>query len=128
MEDLINIFLDDDQNRAALLHQRMPAKELQRTFWVKNVEETLDLLINYRERLQYVSLDHDLGGESYVHPGREDCGMEVVRWLERQDPKQYDHVAFIIHSHNEHSGKKMAVRLIMAGYRVLYAPFGTVTK
>lgn len=123
MEDRVNVFLDDDQNRAALLHQRMPAKELQRTFWVKTVEETLDMLINYKERLQYVSLDHDLGGETYVHSGREDCGMEIVRWLEKRS-EDYKHVVFIIHTWNEHAGKKMAVRLAAKGYRVLYRPFG----
>lgn len=123
-DDYVIVFLDDDPNRAAVLNQRMLARDVEHTIWVHNVEETLDLLINYRERLRYVSLDHDLGSETYVHSGREDCGMEVIRWLEKQSPLDYKDVVFVIHSWNIPAARKMAVRLIDKGYRVLQVPFG----
>jgi hypothetical protein len=124
-EDSIIVFLDDDQNRAALQFQRMKPKDQNRTFWVQTVEETLDMLKNYRERLDIVSLDHDLGGEAFVHTGREDCGMEVVRWLEHQDSALYSHTRFIIHSWNIPAGMKMTQRLQAKGYRVIRVPFGS---
>ncbi len=123
-EDKIILFLEDDPNRAALQFQRMNKADQERTFWVKTVPETIDMLKNYRERLDIVSLDHDLGGRQYVHAAREDCGTEVVRWLESKDSMLYSHVRFIIHSHNTNAAVKMATRLQVKGYRVLYMPFG----
>ncbi len=125
MGDRIIVWLDDDPNRAALQFQRMSKKDQERTFWVQTVEETLDMLENYRERLDIVSLDHDLGGEQLVHTGREDCGMEVIRWLEKQDAKKYSHVRFIVHSWNIPAAIKMTERLRAKGYRVIRQPFGT---
>lgn len=124
-EDSVIVFLDDDPNRAALQFQRMTNDDKSRTFWVQNVAETIDMLKRYRERLDIVSLDHDLGGETYVHTGREDCGMEIVRWLEKQDAKRYSHVRFIVHSWNIPAGMKMTKRLQDKGYRVVRVPFGS---
>jgi hypothetical protein len=126
-EDSVIVFLDDDANRTAVLYQRMAKKDQERTFWVQTADETLDMLKRYRERLDIVSLDHDLGGETYVHTGREDCGMEVVRWLEKQEAAQYAHVRFVIHSWNIPAGQKMTARLRACGYRVIQSPFGTNT-
>jgi hypothetical protein len=124
VDDYLILFLDGDPNRAAVLHQRMSPDDVHNTIWVRTVEEALDILINYREALRYVSLDHDLGGETFVHSGREDCGMEIVRWLEKQPYDLYSHIVFIIHSWNTSAGHKMAARLKVKGYRVLYVPFG----
>lgn len=124
MEDYIVVFLDDSPERAATLHQRMPAKDVSRTIWVRTVEETLDLLINYRDRLRDVWLDHDLGGTEFMHSGSEECGMEIVRWLEKQNPEDYKHVKFIIHSWNLSAGMKMTDRLNAKGYKAVRKPFG----
>ena len=83
------------------------------------------MLKNYRERLDIVALDHDLGGEQFVHTAREDCGMEVVRWLEKQDVALYSHARFVIHTWNIPAGIKMTQRLQAKGYRVIRHPFGS---
>ena len=124
-EDRVIVFLDDDPNRAALQFNRMTKEDRERTFWVKTVEEAIGMLKDYRSRLDIVSLDHDLCGETYVHSGREDCGMEVVRWLEKQDSERYSHVKFVVHTWNIPAGMKMASRLIQKGYRVVREPFGS---
>lgn len=124
-EDSIIVFLDDDPNRAAVQFQRMKPEDQIRTFWVTTVDETIETLKNYRERLDIVSLDHDLGGDHYVHTAREDCGTEIVRWLEKQDSSLYAHVRFIVHSWNMPAGIRMTQRLQDKGYRVIHKPFGS---
>lgn len=122
--DYVIVFLDDDENRAALLYNRMNHDDQQRTFWSKTVEEALEILTNYRERLKYLSLEHDLDSIEYMHSGSERSGMEVVRWLEKKDSKDYKHAVFIVHTHNTSAGIKMTMRLRNKGYKVLYVPFG----
>ena len=126
--DYIHVFLDDSSERAATLHQRLPEREVEHVVWVKNVAETLDFLINYRLRLRSVSLDHDLGGTTYQHSGSEECGMEIVRWLEHQNPKDYEHVKFVVHSWNIEAAIKMVERLRSKGYRAFQKPFGLEGK
>ena len=123
--DKIIVFLDDDQNRAALLYQRMNKCDKERTFWVKTVNEVIDILKDYRQRLDIVSLDYNLKGNEFsVHPANEESGMEVIRWLEKQPVKNYSHVRFIIHTWDISIGIKMAYRLKRKGYRVIRVPFG----
>jgi hypothetical protein len=126
----VNLFLDDDPNRAALAYQRMTPEDQQHTIWCKTAEETIVTLKDYRHRLKKVMLDHDLGGETYVNVKREDCGMEVVRWLEREARNEaafqpFFRVEFIIHSWNTYAGPKMVERMKKLGLRATYTPFGT---
>ena len=123
-EDRVIVFLEDDPARAALAFQRMKQSDQGRTFWVQTVEETIDILKEYRERLDIVSLSHDLGDQKFVYSGRDDCGMEVVRWLEKQHLEDFAHVRFIVHTWNLPAGVVMARRLRVRGYRVIRAPFG----
>jgi hypothetical protein len=125
MSDKILVFLDADPNRAAVHYHRLVESDRARTFWVKTVKETIDILIEYRERLEEVSLEYDLGEEPDAHPSREDCGLEVVRWLEKQDLPKYKHVQFVVHSWNIRAATKMVARLMDAGYDVTHSPFGT---
>ena len=125
-EDSIIVFLDDDACRVATMYQRMTPKDQNRTFWVQTVEETIDMFnADYLPRLDIVSLDHDLGGQTYVHTAREDCGTEIVRFLEKQSPEKFAHVRFVIHSWNIPAAKRMTERLQRAGYRAMMRPFGT---
>jgi hypothetical protein len=103
----------------------MTENEQNRCFWVQNVAETLDMLENYRERLETVHLEHDLSEEGFMHPSSEESGTEIVRWLEKKDPADYEQVAFIVNTWNGSAGKKMTDRLREAGYNVHYTPFGT---
>jgi hypothetical protein len=123
-EDSVIMFLDDDPHRAALMFNRMNEQDRSRTFWVKTAQEAIDMLRDYRERLEYVFLDHDLGGETHVYSGREDCGMEVIRYLEHQNPTDFD-CTFIIHSWNIDAAIKMTERLVAKGYTATQQPFGS---
>ncbi len=123
-EDSIIVFVEGDPTRAALQFQRMKPADQNRTFWVKTVLEAIDMLKNYRERLDIVSMGYNLNGEEYNHPSREDCGLEIVRFLEKADPETYAQVRFVIHSWDA-AGVKMADRLRKKGYLVIRAPFGS---
>jgi hypothetical protein len=123
-EDSVIVFLEGSSSRAALQFSRMTEQNKARTFWVKTVPEALDMLTRYKSRLDIVSLGYNLNDEEYNHPAREDTGLEVIRWLEKQDSKQYSHVKFIVHSHSQFA-TKMASRLRIKGYRVIRVPFGS---
>lgn len=120
----IIVFLEADHNRAAVQYQRINKVDRARTFWVRTAKETIDILKDYRESLDIVSLEHDLSGGPINLSASENCGMEVVRWLEKQNSEQYFHVRFIVHTWNIKAGKKMAFRLWKQGYRVIRVPFG----
>jgi hypothetical protein len=122
------LFLDDSPERAALAYQRMISIERDSTIWCRTAKEAIDVLKDYWERLSKVYLDHDLGGEQEdvpMHSGNEQSGMEVVRYLEDMDPDKFKGCSFIVHSFNSHAGLKMVERLIYAGYKATYKPFGT---
>jgi len=80
-----------------------------------------------------VSLDHDLCFEEFVDPNRDDCGMEVVRWLERRaDYMEKIYVAnwpevegpqFIIHTSNKAAADEMYKRLKKSKYGVVIERF-----
>lgn len=122
------LFLDDDPQRAVMAYDRMPEADRPKTIWCQTAEEAITTLRDYE--LERVHLDHDLGGETYVNTKREDCGMEVVRYLEKRahkDPKWFEKFAttkFIIHSWNTHAGPLMVERLEKLGLNVEYKPFG----
>lgn len=122
-ESLI-LFLDDDPNRAALAYQRWPTEKKNRTIWATTAEETISILKDYE--LEEAHLDHDLGGEHYVNSAREDCGMEVVRWIERSTDQQekLKKTHFIIHSWNIPAAIQMEKRLKALGFKVSRIPFG----
>ena len=122
------LWLDDDPNRAALAYQRSKPKDRERTIWCTTVEEAIITLRDYKDLLTMVSLDHDLGGEHYMHPAREDSGTEIVRYLERLYKKEQlgnlKNVHYRIHSWNVDAGNNMYRRLKAIGLRVDYLPFG----
>lgn len=125
MNDKVLLFLDGDPNRAAVHCQRLTDADRSRTMWVKTVDETISVLETYRDRLEEVSLEYDLGEEPNAHPSREDCGMQVVRYLEKQSPDKFKHINFVIHTWNASASSKMVNRLLELGLRVVTAPFGT---
>lgn len=126
----MQLFLDDDPNRAALAYQRMTPEDQEKTIWCKTAEEAIITLRDYKHQLTKVMLDHDLGGEKYVNVKREDSGMEIVRWLERQAKNEaafrpFLSVEFIVHSYNSYAGPKMVERMRKLGLLSFYIPFGT---
>ena len=122
------LFLDDDPKRAALVYQRFKPVDRENVIWCQTAEEAICTLRDYKDKLTKVFLDHDLGGEHYVHTAREDCGMEIVRYLERLAKKselgKLNEAIYRIHTWNSEAGNKMYKRLKALGLRVEYVPFG----
>jgi hypothetical protein len=111
------LFLDDDPLRAEVFLVENPA-----AVWVQTVEECKARLV---EEWDEVHLDHDLGGEVFVDFERDDCGMEVVRWLCLEPRPHLRATRFYIHSHNPNAANMMALHLEVSGFRVEARPFGT---
>lgn len=121
------LFLDDSTARATLAYKRFSESKRSITIWCKTVEETIDILKNYS--LSEVHLDHDLGGHHYVHTAREDCGMEIIRWLEKsKNLSKFENTSFIIHSWNIPAGLEMTRRLKKLGLKVQHIPFGMTNE
>jgi len=124
------LFLDDNPQRAVLAYNRMPETDRGETIWCQTAQEAIITLWDYRDRLDKVYLDHDLGGRQYVNTKREDCGMEIVRYLEKMSNDHPDEFAklkdteFVVHSWNGHAGPLMTERLLKLGLDVKYIPFG----
>jgi hypothetical protein len=111
------LFLDDDPKRADEFLASHPC-----AVWVQKVDECIERL---NEEWCEVHLDHDLGGEIFVDSSREDCGMEVVRWLcasARQELRRS--ALFVIHTHNMNAAGAMVRSLREAGYEAVFRPFG----
>jgi hypothetical protein len=81
-------------------------------YLVKTAEDAITQL-DAMDGWYIVSLDHDLGGEVFVDSSREDCGMEVVRWIVKHNPE----IDFIkIHTANHLTAPEMIKSLRDAGY------------
>ncbi len=130
-EIAVILFLDDNPQRAVLAYNRMSVTDREHTIWCMTAKEAIQTVWDYRNNLTKVSLDHDLGGQQYVNTKREDCGMEVVRFLEnkaRKEPEEFkklEGTLFIIHSWNSHAAPIMRERLSTLGLNSVWIPFGS---
>ncbi|MEP7217751.1 MAG: cyclic-phosphate processing receiver domain-containing protein [Bacteroidota bacterium] len=113
------LFLDDDHRRIETIRSHPSSAA-----WDLTVVETADACIARLDEgvFDLVMLDHDLGGEIYCDSDREDCGMEVVRWLRRN---RKDHGAFIVHTMNPVAAASMYIELSSMGYPVAQSTFGS---
>jgi len=107
------LFLDDSLDRAKTMLAQYPE-----TVWVQTASEAIQKLS--QEQWHVVCLDHDLGGETFVDSSREDCGMEVVRWIEQAMPTIGK---VIVHTWNYPAAKRMVARLRRKDYVVILQPF-----
>lgn len=113
------LFLDDNPTRTRAFRSEVPS-----AVCVETAADCIKLL-DERE-WDYVFLDHDLGGEEWVGSDREDCGMEVVRWLIANRPqfiRDLNPPKVIVHSHNHPAANEMTFKLRDAGYNVMKVPF-----
>jgi hypothetical protein len=110
------LFLDDDPDRARAFLGRHP-----QAVWVQTAD---DCIARLAESWDQVHLDHDLGGEIFVDPSRQDCGMEVVRWLCDPARQPSPTTWFFVHSHNADAADQMVRSLRESGYQAVYRPFG----
>lgn len=105
------IFLDDSPERCR-------AARREKLSTVETAQACIDALKAGPCGILY--LDHDLGGEVYVDSNREDCGMEVVRWMVTSRPSVD---AVVVHTLNHHAAAAMVDSLRDAGYHVARIPF-----
>jgi hypothetical protein len=110
------LFLDDDPSRAAMFQEECP-----HAVWVQTAAECIEHLANPWDE---VHLDHDLGGEHFVDTDRDDCGMEVVRWLCGPPRKHLKSTRFTIHSHNLIAATMMGMHMTVNGFKCDLRPFG----
>ena len=113
------LFLDDDPSRLTFFADLVP--DAQRVTTANETIEALRDAAAQGHRLTHLFLDHDLNGEVYVDSRRDDCGMEVVRWIVAERP-QVD--AVTVHTHNHNAAPRMVAALVEAGYTCAAAPFG----
>ncbi len=112
------LFLDDDARRLKTFKRYYP-----NAVWVQTARECIKRIY---QPWDIISLDHDLGGETYVDSQRNDCGMEVVRYILRNRPSSLAKTRFIIHSRNQCAAVLMAEALSSAGYHCEWEPFSNL--
>jgi hypothetical protein len=110
------IFLDDADQRWYRFQSKIP-----QAVRAETAEQCIKL-IQDSTAITWLFLDHDLGGEAYVNSSREDCGMEVVRYLCKN--LRIDSISYIVvHSHNTVAAQEMFNKLKDSGYNVRLVPF-----
>jgi hypothetical protein len=110
------IFLDDADQRWYRFQSKIP-----QAVRAETADQCIKL-IKDSPAIDWLFLDHDLGGEAYVNSSREDCGMEVVRYL-CKDPRIESISYIVVHSHNNVAAEEMFNKLKDAGYNVRLVPF-----
>ena len=124
------LFCDREPNRAVLAFNRMNKADQEHTIWCRTAEEAMCTFWDYRRVLEKAFLEHDLGDVSYSNTGSPECGMEIIRFLEKKakkEPVEFEHlkkVKVVIHSYNEHASPIMIDRLKKIGIDAAWKPFG----
>ncbi len=112
------LFLDDDPNRTRSFRSEIPYAQ-----FVETASGCIEKLKS--EHWDVVFLDHDLGGEVFVDPKRDDSGSAVVRWIESNKPKIQK---IVIHTCNHLVAGNMATTLSNAGYETNVVPFHNLIR
>lgn len=107
------LFLDDCPSRTEKFKSRWPSATC-----CQNAFEIISEI--EKEPVDILFLDHDLEGRVYQNSNEENCGMEVVRFLERYRPEVRK---IVVHTLNHEAGLKMTSKLQAAGYETLKRPF-----
>lgn len=121
----MNILLDNNISRVAVIYNRWPEDEKYNTVWCRTVEEVISFL-EEDYILDYIFLEHDLDDINQLHYDSPICGMEIVRWLEKCDYlEKFKDTNFILLTNNEKAGRVMLKRLVNLNLKVRYTPFGS---
>ncbi|UYN89915.1 MAG: hypothetical protein KIT08_01430 [Anaerolineales bacterium] len=112
------LFLDDNEDRIEVAKRHFGKIGQSHLLIARTASQAIDFLA--KATFDLVHLDHDLGGEVFVDSDREDCGMEVVRWMVENRPNVKE---VVVHSWNIPAAGKMFAKLSQAGYAVKSEPF-----
>jgi hypothetical protein len=107
------LVLEDDPTRLALFRGAHPFAT-----YVETAAECVAQLA--RQDWDDVCLDHDLGGEMFADPQRENTGSGVVRWIVANRPRIR---RVLVHSLNGPAATAMVQMLTKAGYVAEHVPF-----
>lgn len=115
------LFLDDSMDRTNRFLSKNPE-----AVCVATAAQCIDVLDEYclAGGMIALHLDHDLGGETFVNSDREDCGMEVVRYIIANLAPDCFTSSVIIHSWNIPAAKRMMHCLWDSGFNATCRPFG----
>lgn len=107
-------FLDDDPERTKKFLKTIP--------YARCFSTAQSIIAELKEgvEIDFLFLDHDLGGKTFVDSNTEDCGMEVVRYLLANKRKIG---LIVVHTCNTYAGTLMTERLEDASYLVVREPF-----
>jgi type II secretory pathway component PulM len=109
------LFLDDDPGRIRWLRSQAPSATCCET-----AQEMIAAFSDAQGSIEWLFLDHDLGGEIHVDSNEPNTGMEVVRWLETHR-KEVGTV--VVHLLKTTAAQAMIERLACAGYHAVHVPF-----
>lgn len=95
------LILDDDESRLKIFRQKLIGHHVE---CYKTVNE---IIVRLKEDMfQYLFLDHDLGGKTFVQSGgQEETGWDAAVWLSNNVDRQPENI--IIHSFNTAGAKNM---------------------
>ena len=112
------LFLDDNLFRCFAARHTFVGHDLH---IVHTAQDTIRLLGDSSGSFEFVTLDHDLNSEFFVDSSRQDCGMEVVRWIVENKPS----IGTInVHSWNHKAADEMVESLHTSGCQVVRRLFG----
>ena len=119
---MLILFLDDSERRVQVATDFFEGKQFEGVILcvAMNAHVAIEYLRLAEEPWDLVMLDHDLGEQVYQNSDEENCGMEVVRYIERTRPEVKK---IVVHSWNVPAGREMQIRLQQAGYDTAYQPF-----
>lgn len=96
----MNIFiLEDDPNRMKIFRRNLIGHTI---FHAEHVEDGKKILSS--EKVDYIFLDHDLGGKVYVDSSEPDTGYQMAKWIAENDIK---YQRLIVHSLNGPGAKNI---------------------
>lgn len=119
----VGLIFEPKQERAALMYQRMNEAVRQNIIWAPTPREAIDVLETYNKELMFVSLGAVTDEEVLIHEKSEHSHMEIIRYLQKADPADFNHCVFYLHSHDERVLMIMQDRL--RNYKVKVKPFGS---
>lgn len=117
------LFLDDSlERRKNFLHNSIGHD----VYPAVTALDAIEIMNQEENKWDLICLDHDLGDETYVDSDREDCGMEVARWMTKN---KINVGQIIVHTLNHPAGRTM-VDLLKKKYenviKVAFISFDTV--
>ncbi len=129
------LILEDSKNRIQTFKDSL--EERHELVITENAQEAIEILKGC-DKFDYIFLDHDLGGEIFVDPHREDSGSAVVRYLQTMSSYQggrsetvfrlwrHGQSRMIVHSMNIIQAINMENDLKDSGYQTYRIPFNVL--